>query len=84
MGIVQTGLISPSKLRMKLMGHQRKKDGSSSNSARTSPSKLEDSEFVKNGLLASSLDFGEPGQLVYLTILMHLIHLKTSVVYVSC
>ncbi|CBI30948.3 hypothetical protein VitviT2T_015478 [Vitis vinifera] len=51
---VQTGIISPSKLRMKLMGphHQRKKDGSNSNSSRTSPSKLEDSEFVKNSLLA--------------------------------
>lgn len=63
MGFMQTGLISPSKLRMKLMGHQRKKDGSNSNSARTSPSKLEDSEFVKNSLLSSSLDFDEPGQL---------------------
>ncbi|XP_059668740.1 uncharacterized protein LOC132313814 [Cornus florida] len=51
---VQTGIISPSKLRMKLMGphHQRKKDGSNSNSSRTSPSKLEDSEFFKNSLLA--------------------------------
>uniref|UniRef100_A0A166IKP6 Remorin C-terminal domain-containing protein n=1 Tax=Daucus carota subsp. sativus TaxID=79200 RepID=A0A166IKP6_DAUCS len=56
----QTGLISPSKLRMKLMGHQRKKDGSNSNSSRTSPSKLEDSEFVNNSLLASSVDFDEP------------------------
>ncbi|KAF8030761.1 hypothetical protein BT93_D0061 [Corymbia citriodora subsp. variegata] len=52
---VQTGIISPSKLRMKLMGphHHRKKDGSNSNSSRTSPSKLEDSEFAKNRLLAS-------------------------------
>ncbi|KAJ0018486.1 hypothetical protein Pint_10968 [Pistacia integerrima] len=52
---VQTGIISPSKLRMKLMGphHNRKKDGSNSNSARTSPSKLEDSEFVRNSLLAA-------------------------------
>lgn len=51
---METGIISPSKLRMKLMGphHQRKKDGSNSNSSRTSPSKLEDSEFVKNSLLA--------------------------------
>lgn len=51
---VQTGIISPSKLRMKLMGphHHRKKDGSNSNSSRTSPSKLEDSEFAKNSLLA--------------------------------
>ncbi|CAB4306901.1 unnamed protein product [Prunus armeniaca] len=50
---VQTGIISPSKLRMKLMGphHHRKKDGSNSNSSRTSPSKLDDSEFFKNSLL---------------------------------
>ncbi|GMH26071.1 hypothetical protein Nepgr_027914 [Nepenthes gracilis] len=63
---VQTGIISPSKLRMKLLGarHQRKKDGSNSNSSRTSPSKLEDSEFVKNSLLASKnedYDEGVPG-----------------------
>ncbi|GMI93589.1 hypothetical protein like AT1G30320 [Hibiscus trionum] len=46
--------ISPSKLRMKLMGphHLRKKDGSNSNSSRTSPSRIDDSEFV-NSLLAS-------------------------------
>ncbi|KAL8236060.1 hypothetical protein R6Q59_017141 [Mikania micrantha] len=51
----QVGIISPSKLRMKLMIGQRKKDGGSkNNSARTSPSKLEDSEFVNNSLLASS------------------------------
>ncbi|KAL8461003.1 hypothetical protein ACS0TY_032477 [Phlomoides rotata] len=52
---VQTGIISPSKLRMKLIGphHQKKKDGSNSNSSRTSPSRLEDSEFVKNSLLAT-------------------------------
>nr|GMD07337.1 MAP7 domain-containing protein 1 [Ipomoea batatas] len=55
---VQTGIISPSKLRMKLVGahFQRKKgDGSNSNcnSSRTSPSKVGDSEFVKNSLLAS-------------------------------
>lgn len=60
---VQTGIISPSKLRMKLMGphHHKKKDGSNSNSSRTSPSKLEDSEFVRNSLLLSteSGDFEE-------------------------
>ncbi|GER36764.1 remorin family protein [Striga asiatica] len=50
---VQTGIISPSKLRMKLIGSQRKKDGSNCNSSRTSPSRLEeDSEFVNNSLLA--------------------------------
>lgn len=59
---VQSGIISPSKLRMKLVGphHHRKKDGSNSNSSRTSPSKLQDNEFVKNSLLASDCgDFGE-------------------------
>lgn len=63
--LLQTGIISPSKLRMKLMGphHQKKKDGSNSNSSRTSPSRLEDSEFVKNSLLASQNgDFGEEGK----------------------
>ncbi|KAL4563444.1 hypothetical protein LXL04_027486 [Taraxacum kok-saghyz] len=48
------GIISPSKLRMKLMGQRKKDGGSKSNSARTSPSKLEDTEFVKNSLLASN------------------------------
>ncbi|KAK6932151.1 Remorin, C-terminal [Dillenia turbinata] len=59
---VQTGIISPSKLRMKLIGlhHQRKKDGSNSNSSRTSPSKVDDSELVKNSLLAlNDGDFDE-------------------------
>nr|AGC39094.1 remorin-3 protein [Dimocarpus longan]AGN88927.1 remorin-3 protein [Dimocarpus longan] len=52
---VQTGIISPSKLRMKLIGpHNRKKEGSNSNSSRTSPAKLDDSEFVRNSLLASN------------------------------
>ncbi|KAJ8533563.1 hypothetical protein K7X08_006887 [Anisodus acutangulus] len=52
---VQTGIISPSKLRMKLIGphHQKKKEGSNSNSSRTSPARLEDSEFVNNSLLAT-------------------------------
>lgn len=35
------------------MGQRKKDGGSKSNSARTSPSKLEDTEFVKNSLLAS-------------------------------
>jgi hypothetical protein len=52
--VVQTGIISPSKLRMKLLG-ARKKDGSNSNSSRTSPSRLEDPEFV-NSLLSSNID----------------------------
>ncbi|KAI4297285.1 hypothetical protein L6164_037179 [Bauhinia variegata] len=54
---VQTGIISPSKLRMKLIGpHHNKKNVSNSNSSRTSPSRLEDTEFVKNSLLASESD----------------------------
>ncbi|KAG9160635.1 hypothetical protein Leryth_025292 [Lithospermum erythrorhizon] len=60
--IVLTGIISPSKLRMKLMGahNQKKKDGSNSNSARTSPSKLQDADFVKSSLLATQTgDFEE-------------------------
>ncbi|MED6192645.1 hypothetical protein PIB30_011980 [Stylosanthes scabra] len=50
----QTGIISPSKLRMKLIGH-RKKDGSNSNSSRTSPSRIDDPEFV-NSLLPPNSD----------------------------
>lgn len=62
MGFMQTGLISPNKLRMKLMLHQRKNDGSD-NSARTPPSnKLQDIEFVENSLLASNVDSDEQAQ----------------------
>ncbi|KAJ0693366.1 putative remorin [Helianthus annuus] len=50
----QVGMISPSKLRMKLMGQRKKDGGSKNNSARTSPSKLEDTEFVNSSLLASN------------------------------
>lgn len=63
MGFMQTGLTSPTKLRMKLMGHQRKKDASDhSNSARTPPSQLQDIEFVENSLLASNITYDEQGQ----------------------
>ncbi|KFK27495.1 hypothetical protein AALP_AA8G390300 [Arabis alpina] len=56
---VQKSIISPSKLRMKLMGshNNKKKEGSNNNSSRTSPSRLkleEDTEFFKKSLLASS------------------------------
>ncbi|KAJ6886440.1 hypothetical protein NC651_026968 [Populus alba x Populus x berolinensis] len=60
----QTCIISPSRLRMKLMGphHHRNKDGSNGKSSRTSPSKLEDTEFFNDSLLASnSGDFSEEG-----------------------
>ncbi|TYI04895.1 hypothetical protein ES332_A10G051100v1 [Gossypium tomentosum] len=51
--------ISPSKLRMKLMGphHMRKKDGSNSNSSRTSPSRIEDAEFINSLLASKNEDF---------------------------
>ncbi|KAL9383547.1 hypothetical protein Peur_023870 [Populus x canadensis] len=50
-------IISPSKLRMKLMGphHHRHKDGSNGKSSRTSPSKLEDTEFFNDSLFASNI-----------------------------
>uniref|UniRef100_A0A7N0SW49 Remorin C-terminal domain-containing protein n=1 Tax=Kalanchoe fedtschenkoi TaxID=63787 RepID=A0A7N0SW49_KALFE len=65
---LQTGVLSPIKLIMKLTGstnqHQRKKDGSKSNttSTRTSPSKLQGSDsdqLVKDSLLLSAPDEAE-------------------------
>ena len=55
------GVISPSKLRMKLLGSHggRRKEGGS-NSARASPSKHDDMEHAKNSLLAG--EFDEEGQ----------------------
>ncbi|XP_020275773.1 uncharacterized protein LOC109850222 isoform X2 [Asparagus officinalis] len=54
---MQMGVISPSKLRMKLLGvhNSRRKEGTS-NSSRTSPSKLEELEYAKNHLLTNDLD----------------------------
>lgn len=53
--------------------HHRKKDGSNSNSARTSPSKLEDLEYVKNSLLTpSDGDFDEGLQLLLTIFLINL------------
>ncbi|KAK9267889.1 hypothetical protein L1049_010326 [Liquidambar formosana] len=78
---VQTGIISPSKLRMKLIGphHQRKKDGSNSNSSRTSPSKVGDAEFVKNSLLAQeNEDFYEEAPTLKVS------SVKLSIEAVSC
>lgn len=51
------GVISPSKLRIKLLGSHggRKKEGGNS-SSRTSPSKLEEMEHSKHSLLAGDLD----------------------------
>lgn len=58
---MQKSIISPTKLRMKLMGthNSKKKEGSNSNSSRTSPVRLQvsdDTEFSKNSLLASKPD----------------------------
>ncbi|OMO70383.1 hypothetical protein CCACVL1_18952 [Corchorus capsularis] len=39
--------------------HQRKKDGSNNNSSRTSPSRIEDTEFVNSLLASKSGDFDE-------------------------
>jgi len=49
---------------MKLIGphHLRKKDGSNSNSSRTSPSKLEDHDFANSLLASKNGDFDEEGQ----------------------
>ena len=62
--VLQTGIISPSKLRTKVIGphHLRKKDGSTSNSSRTSPLKLEDHYFVNSLLASKNGDFDEQGQ----------------------
>ncbi|KAK8581054.1 hypothetical protein V6N13_144101 [Hibiscus sabdariffa] len=52
--------ISPSKLRMKLMGpHHHRKDGSTNNSSRTSPSRINDAEFVDSLLASKNEDFDE-------------------------
>ncbi|XP_039131556.1 ensconsin-like [Dioscorea cayenensis subsp. rotundata] len=58
---VQIGVISPSKLRMKLLGAQnsRKKEDESRTSRTTSPSKLEEMEIAKDCLLAGDLDENE-------------------------
>lgn len=44
----------------------RKKDGSNSNSSRTSPSRIEDAEFVNSLLASKSGEFYEEGLLVSL------------------
>ncbi|KAG9439388.1 hypothetical protein H6P81_019553 [Aristolochia fimbriata] len=53
---LQTGVISPSKLRLKLLGVRNLRKESSNNSSRTSPSKLEDLEYSKSSLLADRLE----------------------------
>lgn len=53
----QTGVISPSKLRMKLLGvHSHWRNDGGAPSSRTSPSKLEELEHSKGSLLADRDD----------------------------
>ena len=83
---MQTGMISPSKLRMKLIGphHLRKKDGSNSNSTRTSPSRHQDAEFVKNSLLASENDnLGDEGVQLHFSLSLTGFFLFTQYIYIS-
>lgn len=72
---------------MKLIGphSQKKKEGSNSNSSRTSPSNLvEDAEFVKNLLAPKNCDFDDEGKInfvsstsiKYLLLLFGLINLE--------
>ncbi|CAL9096194.1 unnamed protein product [Musa textilis] len=52
---VQIGLLSPTKLRMKLLGPRNSARKGGSNSAKTSPSKNEDMKFARNSLLAGDM-----------------------------
>ena len=58
------GVISPTKLRMKLLGSHGgggggNKDEATRKSPRASPSRLDDADHPKNSLLAQELDEGE-------------------------
>ncbi|XP_072955355.1 uncharacterized protein [Typha angustifolia] len=52
---VQIGVLSPTKLRMKLLGAQNRARKGGSSSSRTSPSKNVDMEHIKNSLLAGDI-----------------------------
>ena len=59
--------------------HHRKKDGSNSNSSRTSPSRIEDAEFVNSLLASKNGDFDEEGLLLsLLSSLLQLIYWTSS------
>lgn len=66
---MQIGFISPSKLRMKLLGSQHTKRKEGESASRASPSKIEDMENAKRNLLTGDCD--EEGQ-------DHLFHLFPS------
>ncbi|CAL9163293.1 unnamed protein product [Musa hybrid cultivar] len=53
---VQIGLLSPTKLRMKLLGHRNSARKGGSNSAKMSPSKNEDMKSARNNLLVGDID----------------------------
>ncbi|RZR74288.1 hypothetical protein BHM03_00034902 [Ensete ventricosum] len=53
---VQIGLLSPTKLRMKLLRPRNSSRKGGSNSAKMSPSKNEDMKFARNSLLAGDTD----------------------------
>lgn len=50
--------------------HNKKKDGSNSNSSRTSPSKLGDTEFVNSLLASSNGDFDEEGLQLFILVFL--------------
>lgn len=53
---LQIGLLSPTKLRMKLLGHRNSARKGGSNSAKMSPSKNEDMKSARNNLLVGDID----------------------------
>uniref|UniRef100_A0A6V7QX94 Remorin C-terminal domain-containing protein n=1 Tax=Ananas comosus var. bracteatus TaxID=296719 RepID=A0A6V7QX94_ANACO len=53
---IESGVLSPTKLRMKLLGAHNRIRKAGSNSSRTSPSKNADTEYAQNGLLMNDTD----------------------------
>lgn len=53
---LQIGLLSPTKLRMKLLGPRNSARKGGSNSAKMSPSKNEDMKSARNNLLVGDID----------------------------
>lgn len=57
--------------------HMRKKDGSNSNSSRTSPSRIEDAEFINSLLASKNGDFDDEGLLF--SLFSSLFHLQCCI-----
>ncbi|WOL16213.1 hypothetical protein Cni_G24995 [Canna indica] len=53
---VQIGILSPTKLRMKLLGPRNSTRKEANNSSKTSPSKNDDMKFARNSLLSDDVD----------------------------